>query len=204
MKVLIADDEMVSRTVLESHLQYWGYTTVCVDHGREALNILKGPEAPPVAILDWMMPYLSGPEVCKAVRDLKQPIPPYLILVTSRTDKRDIVRGLQAGAHDYITKPCDANELQARIDVARRMVETQLLLAQRISELEEATRQIRQLRGLLPICCRCKKVRADDGYWSEVETYITRHTEATFSHSFCPDCYQHALADFAAHPPAAA
>lgn len=204
MKVLIADDEMVSRTVLEGHLQYWGYDPVCVEHGRDALEVLKGPDAPPIAVLDWMMPYMSGPEVCQAIRDLKRQIPPYLILVTARSDKRDIVRGLQAGAQDYITKPCDAHELQARIGVARGMVETQLLLAQRISELEEATRQIRQLRGLLPICCRCKKVRADDGYWSEVETYITRHTEATFSHSLCPDCYKHALDEFASTPQAAA
>lgn len=204
MKILIADDEMVSRTVLESYLQHWGYTPVCVSHGREALELLKGPDAPPIAILDWMMPYLSGPEVCQAVRDLNRPLPTYLILVTSRTDKRDIVRGLQAGAQDYVTKPCDANELQARIDVARRMVQTQLLLSQRIAELEEATRQLRQLRGLLPICCRCKKVREDDGYWSEVETYVTRHTEATFSHSLCPDCYQLAIADFVPKPQAAA
>jgi len=203
MKILIADDEMVSRAVLESHLEYWGYTPVCVDHGREALARLKAPDAPPIAILDWMMPYLSGPEVCQAIRDLKRPIPTYLILVTARTDKRDIVRGLQAGAHDYITKPCDPNELKARIDVARRMVETQLLLAQRINQLEEANHQIRHLRGLLPICCRCKKVRADDGYWSEVETYITQHTEATFSHSLCPDCYGDAMAEFAPKPEAA-
>ena len=76
------------------------------------------------------------------------------------------------------------------------MVQLQQLLAQRITDLEEATRQIRQLRGLLPICCRCKKVREDDGYWSEVETYISSHTDTKFSHSFCPDCYKVAIAEF--------
>ncbi|HYV26582.1 MAG TPA: response regulator, partial [Candidatus Eisenbacteria bacterium] len=126
----------------------------------------------------------------------QKPIPPYLILVTSKSDKRDIVRGLQAGAQDYVTKPYDVNELQARVDVGRRMVQLQQLLSQRIGELEEATRQIRQLRGLLPICCRCKKVRDDGGYWSEVETYITSHSDTKFSHSFCPDCYKVTLAEF--------
>jgi len=196
MKILIADDELVSRTLLEDYLRYWGYVPVPVGHGKEALEVLKGPDAPPIAILDWMMPYLSGPEVCQAVQALKQATPPYLILVTSKADKRDIVRGLQAGAQDYVTKPYDTSELQARVDVGRRMVQLQQLLGQRIAELEEATRQIRQLRGLLPICCRCKKVRDDDGYWSEVETYISGHTDTKFSHSFCPDCYQMAISEF--------
>jgi phosphoserine phosphatase RsbU/P len=196
MKILVADDELVSRTLIEGYLQYWGYVPVCVSHGKEALEILKGPEAPLIAILDWMMPYMSGPEVCQAVQRLQKPIPPYLLLVTSKSDKRDIVRGLQAGAQDYVTKPYDVNELQARVDVGRRMVQLQQLLAQRITELEEATRQIKQLRGLLPICCRCKKVREDDGYWSEVETYISGHTDTKFSHSFCPDCYQMAISEF--------
>ena len=196
MKILVADDELVSRTLIEGYLQYWGYVPVCVSHGKEALEILKGPDAPLIAILDWMMPYMSGPEVCQAVQRLQQPIPPYLLLVTSKADKRDIVRGLQAGAQDYVTKPYDVNELQARVDVGRRMVQLQQLLAQRIGELEEATRQIKQLRGLLPICCCCKKVREDDGYWSEVETYITGHTDTKFSHSFCPDCYQKAISEF--------
>jgi len=204
MKVLIADDELVSRTLLESYLQYWGYVPVSVGHGKDALELLKEPDAPAIAILDWMMPYMSGPEVCQAVQKLQKPIPPYLLLVTSKADKRDIVRGLQAGAQDYVTKPYDVNELQARVDVGRRMVHLQQLLAQRITELEDATRQIRQLRGLLPICCRCKKVRADDGYWSEVETYITGHTDAKFSHSFCPDCYKIALAEFTQKEPRAA
>jgi len=200
MKILVADDELVSRTLLENYLQYWGYTPILVGHGKEALEILKAADAPSMAILDWMMPYMSGPEVCQSVQKLQKPIPPYLILVTSKSDKRDIVRGLQAGAQDYVTKPYDVNELQARVDVGRRMVQLQQLLSQRIGELEEATRQIKHLRGLLPICCRCKKVRSDDGYWSEVETYITEHSETKFSHSYCPDCYQAAIAE-AGQPP---
>ena len=200
MKILVADDELVSRTLIENYLQYWGYVPVCVSHGKEALEALKSPDAPSMAILDWMMPYMSGPEVCQSVQKLQKPIPPYLILVTSKSDKRDIVRGLQAGAQDYVTKPYDVNELQARVDVGRRMVQLQQLLAQRIGELEDATRQIRQLRGLLPICCKCKKVREDDGYWSEVETYISDHTDTKFSHSFCPDCYNQVIAEFSQKP----
>ena len=195
MKILVADDELVSRTLIENYLQYWGYVPVCVSHGKEALEALKAPDAPPLAILDWMMPYMSGPEVCKEIQKLRQATPPYLILVTSKSDKRDIVRGLQSGAQDYVTKPYDVNELQARVDVGRRMVQLQQLLSQRIGELEEASRRIKQLHGLLPICCRCKKVRSDDGYWSEVETYITQHTDTKFSHSYCPECYHATIAE---------
>lgn len=194
MTIVVADDDLVSRGLLESYLRYWGYTPVAVSHGKEALELLKTADGPRLAILDWMMPYLSGPEVCQEVQKLQQPVPPYLILVTSKADKRDIVRGLQAGAQDYVTKPYDAAELQARVDVGRRMVQLQALLGQRILELQEAAGQVRQLRGLLPICCRCKKVRDDEGYWSGVETYVTAHSEATFTHSLCPDCYPLALA----------
>src|SRR5688500_5472798 len=110
MRVLIADDELVSRELLESYLENWGYTPVGVDHGKEALAALTSTDPPLIAILDWMMPYLSGPEVCKAIQELKRPLPPYLILLTAKADKTDIVRGLKAGAQDYVIKPCDPNE----------------------------------------------------------------------------------------------
>jgi DNA-binding response OmpR family regulator len=193
MKVLVADDDLVSRGILESHLSYWRYVPVPVNDGREALALLKSAEAPPLAILDWMMPYMSGPEVCAAIRNLKGPSTPYVILVTLKADARDIVRGLRAGAQDYVTKPYDADELEARLGVAKKMVELQSALAERLGDLEEAERQIKKLGRLLPMCCRCKKVRADDGYWSEVEKYVAARSEAKFTHSFCPTCYGAAL-----------
>lgn len=194
MKILVADDDLVSRGLLESYLKDWGYSPLTADDGREALALLKGSDAPPLAILDWMMPYFSGPELCRELQALQGPVPSYIILVTSKTDKRDIVRGLEAGARDYVTKPYDAAELRARVDVGKKVVELQELLHRRITELEQAAAQIRQLRGLLPICYRCKKVRDDAGYWSEVETYVAAHSDATFTHALCPGCYPAAMA----------
>ncbi len=138
MKVLVADDDLMSSTVLEDHLKDWGYEPVVVTNGREALQVLKGSDAPHLAILDWMMPYLSGLELCQAVQDLKKPIPAYLILLSAKSHKPEVVRALRAGAHDYITKPFDPGELHARLDVGRRIVELQLSLAQRLTELEAA------------------------------------------------------------------
>jgi len=105
----------------------------------------------------------------------------------SRPD--EIVTGLEAGANDYIIKPFKAPELKARLNVGVRMVELQLELAERVTELEKALSEVKQLRGILPICAYCKKIRDDRNYWEQVEDYFARHTEAKFSHSFCPDCY---------------
>src|SRR5439155_4831059 len=99
-----------------------------------------------------------------------------------------IVTGLQAGADDYITKPFDRGELQARLQVGRRIVELQKGLADRVRELEAALSRVRQLQGLLPICAWCKKIRDDQNYWHQVETYIGSHSDARFSHGICPDC----------------
>jgi DNA-binding response OmpR family regulator len=195
MKVLIAEDEFVSSALLQSDLRVWGYTPIAVANGTEALRILTAWDGPELAIIDWLMPSLTGLEVCQQVRQLNRAIPPYIILVTARNRKEDIIEGLRAGAQDYVTKPFDSEELRARIDVGRRMIELQQQLAKRVAELEEAGKQITQLHGLLPMCRRCRKVRDDGGYWSEVETYITRNFDAKFSEGLCPDCYSTALSE---------
>jgi phosphoserine phosphatase RsbU/P len=113
MKVLVAEDDLTSSAILEDHLRDWGYAPIIVSHGKEALQVLKGPDAPHLAVLDWMMPYLSGLELCQAVGSLQKAIPPYLILLSAKAHKQEVVRALQAGAQDYITKPFDPNELHA-------------------------------------------------------------------------------------------
>jgi response regulator RpfG family c-di-GMP phosphodiesterase len=119
-----------------------------------------------------------------------------VILLTAKERGKDIVAGLQAGADDYVTKPFDHEELLARVQVGKRVVNLQLSLAERVSELEDALVQVRQLDGLLPICSYCKKIRNDHNYWEQVESYITDHSDAQFSHSICPGCYdEHAKPD---------
>lgn len=188
MKVLLADDDLVSRCMLEATLASWGYHPVTAADGLEAWNLLQSPTAPPLAVLDWMMPGLDGIEVCRRLRATAAPQPTYVILLTARDAKADVVRGLEAGANDYVTKPFDRDELQARLKVGRTVVELQRSLAARVRELEEALTQVKQLRGLLPICCYCKKIRDDQNYWQRVETYFTQHADVAFSHGICPDC----------------
>ena len=120
--------------------------------------------------------------------------PLYIIMLTAKTDKEDLVDGLDAGADDYITKPFDRQELRARIGVGVRIAELQKNLAYRVVELEAALSRVRQLQGLLPICSYCKRVRDDQNYWQQVDSYVSKHTEVEFSHSICPACYDRLVA----------
>lgn len=190
MKVLIAEDDMVSRRLLEATLIKWGYEVVVTGDGSAAWEVLNSDDPPPLAILDWMMPGLDGIQVCRKVRRTPTSTPPYLILLTAKGRREDIVTGLQAGANDFVTKPFDREELRARVQVGVRIVELQQSLADRVKALEEALARVKQLQGLLPICSYCKKIRDDRNYWQQVENYISEHSEAQFSHSICPDCYE--------------
>src|SRR5919109_1748520 len=190
VKVLIAEDDMVSRRLLEASLTRWGYEVVVTCDGAAAWEVLQRGDAPSLVILDWMMPGMDGIEVCRRVRSVLTATPPYLILLTAKGRREDIVMGLQAGAEDYVTKPFNREELRARVQVGMRMVDLQQSLADRVKALEEALVRVKQLQGLLPICAYCKKIRDDQNYWQQVESYISEHSEAQFSHSICPDCYE--------------
>lgn len=190
MKVLIAEDEAVSRFALQANLVGWGYEVVVASDGVEACLGLQGKDPPKLAILDWIMPGMDGVEVCRKVRQGPHSPPPYLILLTARGSREDVVRGLEAGADDYVTKPFDCEELRARVQVGVRVVELQTNLAVRVRDLEDALARVKQLQGLLPICSYCKKIRDDRNYWQQVETYIANHSEAEFSHGICPDCFE--------------
>ena len=125
MKVLIAEDDHTSRFILEAILKKWGYDPFTTHDGETTWLELQKPEAPKLVILDWNMPRMNGLEVCREVRRIESPVPPYIIILTSRDEKTDIVKGLDAGANDYIAKPYDSEELLARIRVGQRMVELQ-------------------------------------------------------------------------------
>jgi len=190
MKILIAEDDAMSQVMLKAMVAKAGYEPVVTGDGLSAYEMLVKPDAPKLAVLDWMMPGMDGVEVCRKIRELKSDEPAYLILLTSRDNREDIVHGLKSGANDYIVKPYDVEELHVRIGIGRKVVELQASLAGRIAELQDALAQIKTLRGLLPICMYCKKIRDDKQYWQQVEGFISEHTEAQFSHSICPDCYK--------------
>ena len=190
MKILLAEDDRETSRLIEALLVKWGYEVITSQDGLKAQAALESEAAPQLAILDVMMPHLSGIEVCRKVRQMASRASLYIILLTARTNREDVLEGLRAGADDYITKPFDTQELRARIQVGRRVVSLQESLAGRVRELEDALAQVKQLRGLLPICSYCQKIRDDQNYWQRVESYLAQHSEARISHSVCPQCYE--------------
>lgn len=175
--------------ILARTLQRWNHETTLVGDGAKAWDYLRVSMLPTLAILDWMMPEMDGPEVCRRVRTELPLANMYLLLVTAREGRSDVVVGLDAGADDYIIKPFDPEELRARINVGVRVLGLQQKLAERVAELQAALSNVKQLHGLLPICSYCKRIRGDDQYWQQVEGYIAQHSNAEFSHGICPACY---------------
>src|SRR5688500_18675377 len=114
MRILIADDDHVNCLVLQKFLQKWGYEVVIARDGTEACKTLTQPDSPRMAILDWMMPYMDGVQVCRQIRKQQDPSYTYIILLTGKGQTEDIVQGLDAGADDYILKPFEPSELRAR------------------------------------------------------------------------------------------
>jgi sigma-B regulation protein RsbU (phosphoserine phosphatase) len=174
MRILIADDDRMSTMMLGRSLKAWGFEVIVVHDGTAAWECISGPNPPELTIADWMMPGLDGIELCRRIRAATLPLPVYVILLTARTSRQDLIAGLDAGADDYLTKPFDPDELRARIHVGQR---TLGLIA-----------NIKRLTGLLPICSYCKRIRSDHDYWEQVESYISDHTDAVFSHGICPPC----------------
>ena len=148
MRILIAEDDFTSRNVLSGILRKHGHEVMAAVDGAEAWELLQKPEAPSLVILDWMMPGMNGPEVVQRVPAVQNERPPYIIMLTARGDKSDIITGLQAGANDYLAKPFDPGELYARVEVGRRMIQLQEAL---IESREILSRQATHdaLTGLL-------------------------------------------------------
>jgi len=188
MRILIAEDDLTSRNILAALLKKKGHEVMETTNGADAWTVMQKPDAPRMAILDWMMPEMDGLEVVRRIRELQTEQPPYLIMLTAKGEKSDIVVGLDAGADDYLVKPFDAGELKARIEVGRRIVDLQMRLAEQVTALQQALKHIKTLQGIIPICSFCKKIRNDKGYWDQVEAYVGKHSQAEFSHSICPEC----------------
>lgn len=188
MRILVAEDDPVANRLLVATLSRRGYEVDSVTDGEAAWTILAAEPAPRIAVLDWMMPGLDGPEICRRARARPDRRYTYLLLLTARGQAADLVEGLAAGADDYLRKPFDPEELEARLRVGQRILALEDSLRTRVTELEDALAHVRQLQGLLPICMFCKKVRDDRDSWQRIESYISEHTDAQFSHSICDEC----------------
>ncbi len=164
--ILIVDDNPENRKVLGSLLTKNGYEVGSASDGFKALKFIENI-MPDLILLDVMMPGMDGFEVCKKLKSniTTKHIP--IIFLTAKTNTADIVKGFKLGGVDYVSKPFNSEELLARVN----------------THIE-----IKVLRGFLPICSRCKKIRDDDGYWHSVEEYISEHSELQFSHGLCDAC----------------
>jgi len=189
VKILLAEDDPVFAVLLQRLLES-EYEVVLARDGEQAWEALLAENAPQLAVLDWLMPRMDGIELCRRVRLQPEMASTYLILLTSRDQIKDVLAGFEAGADDYLVKPCDPGELRARVRVGRRVVGLQSALAAHVTQLQQALASVRQLQGLLPICSYCKRIRNDQNYWEQLETYLSDHTTALFSHGICPSCYQ--------------
>jgi sigma-B regulation protein RsbU (phosphoserine phosphatase) len=188
--ILIAEDDRVSRSMLEAILRKWSYDVVATNNGQEAWQVMQAENPPMLAIVDWMMPRMDGLEFCRKVRESAALRSRYIILLTTKRQKDEVVMGLESGASDYIRKPFDREELLARIRVGERIIELQSSLARQVKELQEALSKIKTLQGLIPICSYCRRIRDDRNYWQQLESYLAEHSEATLTHGVCPDCQE--------------
>lgn len=199
--VLIVDDISRNIQILANILERSGYAVSYALSGQQALDILQNEECD-LILLDVTMPVLDGYETCLRIKELpgKESIP--IIFLTARAEQKDINRGFETGAVDYLIKPCNTAELLARVETHVQLKKTRDLLEERNRELrrknedleklnadlQDILKKVEILEGILPICSFCKKIRDDQGYWSQVESYISKHSKALFSHSLCPDC----------------
>jgi DNA-binding response OmpR family regulator len=199
--ILIVDDIAKNIQVLGSILAKEGYAISFATGGKQALEMVE-TENYDLILLDIMMPEMDGFEVCRRIKQMsaKKNIP--VIYLTARTQKQDVVEGLSSGAVDYITKPFNSAELKARVKThlqlkeARDRIEEQNLelkeqtdhLEKLNRELKDALEKIKTLEGILPICSLCKKIRDEEGRWERIESYMSKHSDAVFSHGICPDC----------------
>jgi phosphoserine phosphatase RsbU/P len=186
MRILVAEDDPVSGKILQITLQHYGHEVVIATSGEDAWQQFE-QEPFRVVVSDWMMPGMDGLELCRKVRTRPKTDYTYFILLTANNAGRDNCRqAMDAGVDDFLPKPLDREVIMMRLRVAERIL--------------EYTTQIRVLKELLPICMYCKRIRDDQDYWQQVETYIHSHTGSNFSHGICPECFTKEMHVFPLRP----
>lgn len=186
-RVFVVDDSRANVGILNRILAEAGYAVDIAYDGDAALKMADTIE-PDLILLDVQLPGKSGFEVCRLFkrRVHLQDVPIIMLTLMSRTE--DKVEGFEAGCVDYITKPFQLEEVMARVNAQLSIRALQSELKARNRELEEALENVKTLKGLLPICASCKAVRDDNGYWNQVESYLSQHVDVQFTHGICPGC----------------
>ena len=185
--ILIVDDMPENIRLLAGILSDKGFRIRAASGGRQALITIE-KEAPDLILLDIMMPGLDGYEVCRALKEDEATRDIPVIFISALDEIGNKVEAFSSGGVDYICKPFQAEEVLARVSTHLRLRKVQKLLQEKNERLQQALDEINILRGIIPICANCKKIRDDEGYWNQMEKYIQEHSQAVFSHSLCPDC----------------
>ena len=178
-EILIVDDQEANVLLLERMLRGAGYVSITSTMDPNEVCELHRKNRYGLILLDLLMPGMDGFKVMEGLKDIEEDSYLPVLVVTAQPDQK--LRALRAGAKDFVSKPFDLAEVLARV---HNMLEVRLLHA----GLQKALEDVKLLRGLLPICMWCKKIRDDQGYWNAIEHYLGQHSEAEFSHGICPDC----------------
>jgi len=186
MRLLIAEDEYITRMMVQVVLEDGGYHVDSVENGDRAWEILRHDNAPEIAILDWEMPgQMDGLEVCRQVKEMERLCPVYVIMLTAHNERENILGGFAAGADDYMAKPFDENELRARVRVAERLVQVQKQLSHSNEELRAIIDQFGEGIG---VCTRCGQIQDEDGNWRNLTPIVQEKTDSRFHFQICPAC----------------
>ena len=185
--ILVVDDHPDNLRLLSGILNEHGYKVRLAPNGERALATIR-KEAPGLILLDIMMPVMDGFEVCRRLKQDTETAGIPIIFISALNETIDKVKAFSLGGVDYITKPFKSEEVLARVNTHLSLRLLQLQLEKKNTELRKALDEIKVLRGFIPICASCKRIRNDKGYWEQIETYISNHSGAQFSHGVCDEC----------------
>lgn len=193
LEVVIADDETLVANVIQMELESIGMRVIGrASDGRQAVELARTLH-PDVILMDITMPELDG---IAAAAEIQRECPTPVVILSAHDQIEDVTRASAAGVGAFLVKPPRAAELERAISIAVAR-HADLLELRRVNQaLQQALSEVKRLSNLLPICCSCKKIRDDQGYWQEVEAYIMEHTDARFTHGYCPDCLKRYFPDF--------
>jgi len=194
-KILVTDDDPIILDLNTSVLRKAGYQVFEASTGKECIEMTRA-HRPDLVLLDVVLPDARGNELCRKIKSDPDLRGPFIILLSGiQISSDEQAEGLTVGADGYMIKPVSNKELVARIRAMERikraedaLLETKKQQEATIQELRKALEEIKTLRGLIPICAWCKKIRDDQGYWDQLEVYIGKHSDAVFSHGLCPEC----------------
>jgi DNA-binding response OmpR family regulator len=174
-QILLAEDDSGSQMIFRLQLSKLGYDVIVASDGKAGWEKFE-QSRPSLVITDWLMPVMDGLQLCRRIREGEGSSYTYIIVLTAMEKASGFAAAIEAGADDFITKPCDIVEMKVRLRVAERILSLQA--------------HVSQLAGLVRICPRCKKMRDYAGAWHAAESYLSDRSEASFSHGICPECYR--------------